>query len=166
MSNDVIWPKFFLNFKHGLKIAILVIFQKSADWLDWPWPVSAAFKSNRSNWKILFILGSYEYLERLEGKIRDGIFFCINKSDNYSVVRLTVDMSHIWKIWKQRWPTVRDSIFSYSTIINHYVLQMLIILQIKHMQFWIIWPRLSRKLIQTLKNNFSERPQKIEAARL
>jgi hypothetical protein len=30
-------------------------------------------------------LGSYEYLVRLEGKIRDGIFFCVNKSDNYSV---------------------------------------------------------------------------------
>ena len=32
-------------------------------------------KSNRGNWKVLFILGSYEYLERLKGKIRDGIFF-------------------------------------------------------------------------------------------
>ena len=27
---------------HGLKSAILAIFQKSADWLDWPCPVSAA----------------------------------------------------------------------------------------------------------------------------
>jgi hypothetical protein len=27
----------------------------------------------------------YEYLESLEGKIRDGIFFCVNKSDNFSV---------------------------------------------------------------------------------
>ena len=33
----------------------------------------------------LIVLGFYEYLERLEGKIRDGIFFCVNKSDNYSV---------------------------------------------------------------------------------
>ena len=32
-------------------------------------------------------MGSYEYLERLEGKIRDGIFFCVNKSDNYSVTK-------------------------------------------------------------------------------
>ena len=31
-----------LNFMHGLKSAILAIFQKSADWLDWPCPVSAA----------------------------------------------------------------------------------------------------------------------------
>jgi hypothetical protein len=27
---------------HGLKSAILAISQKLADWLDWPWPVSAA----------------------------------------------------------------------------------------------------------------------------
>ena len=47
-------------------------------------------KSNCSNWKILFVLGSYEYLERLEGKIRDGIFFCVNKSDNYSVRYATI----------------------------------------------------------------------------
>ena len=33
---------FFSNFMHGLKRAILAIFQKSADWLDWPCPVSAA----------------------------------------------------------------------------------------------------------------------------
>ena len=33
----------------------------------------------------LFVLCSYEYLVRLEGKIRDGIFFCVNKSDNNSV---------------------------------------------------------------------------------
>ena len=29
---------------HGLKSAILAIFQKLADWLDWPCPVSAALK--------------------------------------------------------------------------------------------------------------------------
>ena len=34
-------------------------------------------------------MGSYEYLVRLEGKIRDGIFFCVNKSDNYSVTDLS-----------------------------------------------------------------------------
>ena len=32
---------------HGLKSAILAIFQKSANWLDWPCPVSAALQ-NRS----------------------------------------------------------------------------------------------------------------------
>jgi hypothetical protein len=44
MSNEVIWPNFFLNFKDVLKSAILAIFQKSADLLDWPCPVSAALK--------------------------------------------------------------------------------------------------------------------------
>jgi len=31
---------------HGLKSAILAIFQKSADWLDWPCPVSAALQNH------------------------------------------------------------------------------------------------------------------------
>ena len=38
----------FGHFIHGFKSAILVIFvifQKSADWLDWPCPVSAALKN-------------------------------------------------------------------------------------------------------------------------
>ena len=29
------------------------------------------------NWKNIFVLGSYEYLERMDGKIRDGIFFVL-----------------------------------------------------------------------------------------
>ena len=41
-SNKVIWPKHFFNCMHSLKSAILAIFQKLADWLDWPCPVSAA----------------------------------------------------------------------------------------------------------------------------
>ena len=41
-SNEVIWPKKNSNFMQGLKSAILVIFQKSANWLDWPCPISAA----------------------------------------------------------------------------------------------------------------------------
>ena len=31
--------------------------------------------SNRNIQKVLFVLGLYKYLESLEGKIRDGIFF-------------------------------------------------------------------------------------------
>ena len=49
-------------------------------WINW-----IISKSDRDFGKIIFVLGSYEYLVRLEGKIRDGIFFCVNKSDNYSV---------------------------------------------------------------------------------
>ena len=30
----------------------------------------------------LFWVPMNTYLERLEGRIRDGIFFCVNKSDN------------------------------------------------------------------------------------
>ena len=40
--------------------------------------------------KVLFVFGLYEYLESLEGKIRDDIFFCINKSDNFSVCNLEI----------------------------------------------------------------------------
>ena len=38
-------------------------------------PVSAAIKIPSRNWKILFVLGSYEFLERLEGKTTEGPFF-------------------------------------------------------------------------------------------
>ena len=52
---------------HGLKSAILAIFQKG---LGWQCPVSAALKTHHSIWKILFALGADEHLERSEGKIR------------------------------------------------------------------------------------------------
>ena len=48
-----------------------------------------------------FLVPTYEYLVRLEGKIRDGIFFCVNKSDNNSVHTLSpcldghVDITHV-----------------------------------------------------------------------
>ena len=41
-SKEVIWPKKILNYMHGLKSAILAIFQKG---LGWPCPVSAALKN-------------------------------------------------------------------------------------------------------------------------
>ena len=41
-SKEVIWPKKILNYMHGLKSAILAIFQKG---LEWPCPVSAALKN-------------------------------------------------------------------------------------------------------------------------
>ena len=34
-------------------------------------------KSNHSIWKILFVLGADEYIERLEGKIRKCLFFYV-----------------------------------------------------------------------------------------
>ena len=39
---EVIWPKKILNYMHGLKSAILAIFQKGQ---EWPCPVSAALKN-------------------------------------------------------------------------------------------------------------------------
>ena len=47
---------------HGLKSAILAIFQKSADWLDWPCPVSAALQKGSffSDISIFFYFFEYE----------------------------------------------------------------------------------------------------------
>ena len=57
----------------GLKSAILAIFQKGP---GWPWPVSAALKNpSQDLQKTHFVLGSYEFLAMLEGKIRVSPFF-------------------------------------------------------------------------------------------
>ena len=57
---------------HGLKSAILAIFQKG---LRWPCHVTAALIVHIC--KIIFVLGADEYLERLKGKIRKYLFFYI-----------------------------------------------------------------------------------------
>jgi hypothetical protein len=41
---------------HWLKSAILAIFQKSANWLDWPCPVSAALQNRQQDLFFSFIL--------------------------------------------------------------------------------------------------------------
>ena len=41
---------------HGLKSAILAIFQKSTDWLDWPCPVSAALQTGSQDFFPLFYI--------------------------------------------------------------------------------------------------------------
>ena len=41
---------------HGLKSAILAIFQKSPDWLHWPYPVIAALKNGSLKKISLYIL--------------------------------------------------------------------------------------------------------------
>ena len=53
-SKEVIWPKEFLNYMHGLKSAILAIFQKG---LGWPCPVSAAHKNASQHLKNSFSFG-------------------------------------------------------------------------------------------------------------
>ena len=64
-SKEVIRPQKILKYMHGLKSAILAIFQKE---LGWPCPVSAVLK-NASSFEKKNVLGADEYRERLEGKI-------------------------------------------------------------------------------------------------
>ena len=73
-SKEVICHKFFLNYMHGLKSAILAIFQKG---LDGHARLVQPSKMHHSIWKIVFVLGADEYLERLEGKIRKCLFFYV-----------------------------------------------------------------------------------------
>ena len=63
----------FSYFMQGLKSAILAIFSNGP---GWPCPVSAAIKNPSQELKTnIFVLGSYESLERLKGKIRDAPSF-------------------------------------------------------------------------------------------
>ena len=50
---------------------------------------------HHSIWKILFVLGGYEYLERQEGKIRKCLFFYVKIFWNNSVLGL-VAIRYIW----------------------------------------------------------------------
>ena len=43
------------TFTHGLKSAILAIFQRSADWLDWPCPVNAALNFHSQDFFYILI---------------------------------------------------------------------------------------------------------------
>ena len=67
-SNKVIWSKAISNSLHGSKGAILAIFQKGPGWLC-PQESLTGFKKN------IFVLGFYEFLVMLEGKIRETPFF-------------------------------------------------------------------------------------------
>ena len=53
-SNEVIWSTENSTFMHGLKSDILAI-QKTADWLDWPCPVSAALQNGSQEFFLSFI---------------------------------------------------------------------------------------------------------------
>ena len=69
---EVIWPKKYLNYMHGLKSAILAIFQRG---LGWPCPASMALKNPLLGFKHSFWGGSYEFLAMLKGKVRKSSFF-------------------------------------------------------------------------------------------
>ena len=72
--NEVIWPKKISNFIHGYKSAILAIFQNGLGWLC---PVRLALKNPSQELKNTFVLGADEYIEILEGKIRECLLFCV-----------------------------------------------------------------------------------------
>ena len=63
-SKEVIWPKQFLNYMHGLKSALWQFFRKGWD------GCAMLVGPLKMHLIILFVLGADEYLERLEGKIR------------------------------------------------------------------------------------------------
>jgi hypothetical protein len=65
---------FWTRYMHGLKSATFGIFEKG---LGWPCPVRATLKKHHSIWKIIFVFGADEHLERLEGKIRKCLFFYV-----------------------------------------------------------------------------------------
>ena len=46
---------------HGLKSGILAIFQKSANWLDWPCPVSAALQNRPQDLFFLYYIFIYSF---------------------------------------------------------------------------------------------------------
>ena len=50
---------------HGSKSAILENFQKSANWLDWPCPVSAALQNGSQDFFLFYIL-IYIYIFKYE----------------------------------------------------------------------------------------------------
>jgi hypothetical protein len=80
------WPNYF--FWSVLKVPSSYFIQNMSQilykcinmWINW-----MISKSNHNIWKIIFVLGSYEYLERLEGKIGKCLFFYVKIFWNNSV---------------------------------------------------------------------------------
>jgi hypothetical protein len=73
---------------HGLKSAILAIFQKSADWLDCPCPVSAALQNGSQDFFFLFYIKNFIYTFKYETIVRSNVWSfghsdpdpsCVNK---------------------------------------------------------------------------------------
>ena len=63
---------------HGLKSAILAIFQKSADLLDWPCPVSEALQNGSQEFFFLFyilILINFSKYETIVGISKRLVFW-------------------------------------------------------------------------------------------
>ena len=80
---------------HGLKSAILAIFQKSADWLDWPCPVSAALQN-----------GSQDFFFSFTFTFKFSFIFLNMKPLSEVAPRLLVIQIQIQAVW----PTYLDTI--------------------------------------------------------
>ena len=87
-SNEVIWPKIFSNFMHGLKSAILAIFQQSADWLDWPCPVSAALQNGSQDFFSLLYLNFHLFFFKYETIVRSSAWSFGHSDPNPSSVNM------------------------------------------------------------------------------
>ena len=73
--NDFIWSAMkvpFCDFTQNVSQALSMCI---STWIKWI--IGIISKIPHRNSKILFVLGSYEYLERLEGKIRKCLFFYV-----------------------------------------------------------------------------------------
>ena len=73
-SKKAIWPKNFMNYMHGFRVSFWRFLRKGWDGCTLLMQPS---KIHHSIWRILFVLGADEYLERLEGKIRKCLFFYV-----------------------------------------------------------------------------------------
>ena len=91
------------NFMHGLKSAILAIFQKSADWLDWPCPVSAALQNHPQDFFFSFIF-SFSFIF-LNIKPLSVEMACLLERDTSSVIRISEFAS-----WDLSW--IESSLYS------------------------------------------------------
>jgi hypothetical protein len=75
-SNEVIWPKKFQISFTGKKVTFWQFFRMGWDGrtlLSQPQPSRIPHR----NWKIIFVLAADEYIERLEGKIIECLFFYV-----------------------------------------------------------------------------------------
>ena len=71
---------------HGLKSAILAIFQKLADWLDWPCPVSAALQNGSQDFFFLFYILILIDIFKYETIVRSSAWsFCHSDPDPSNV---------------------------------------------------------------------------------
>ena len=100
---------------HGFKSAILAIFQKSADWLDWPCPVSAALQNGSQDFFFSFIFKYFFIFLKMKplSEAVPGLFSFRSRSKQCDVkaglvnswfhffyVTDRLNVGHIW-FWKR-----------------------------------------------------------------